>query len=209
MITSEQHSDTPLTQRGEKILAAAQKLFLIHGYDNTSLEMIINESGGSRRSIYSEFGNKEGLLMAVIKSHITTQLDVLSSLDYQKPVDAALKEVCERFVEGLLSEAIVSLFRIVIQQVVKIPELGQLIYQRGPLKGVTPLADYLEYLTEQGQLNIDDKHYAAQMLIEMCKGRLHTQAILLAHTNISRDEIKQHVEKAVDLFIKAFQVETN
>ena len=59
-----------LSSRGESILEAAKNLFLKHGYAQTSLEMIIAEAGGSRRSIYNEFGNKQGLLTSVIQQQV-------------------------------------------------------------------------------------------------------------------------------------------
>ncbi len=65
----------PLTTRGLLIRDAAQQLFFKHGFDETSLEMIINETGGSRRSIYNEFGNKQGLLLAVVNGQVSKQAE--------------------------------------------------------------------------------------------------------------------------------------
>lgn len=197
--------DAPLSTRGEKILESAQQLFLQYGYENTSLEMIINQAGGSRRSIYSEFGNKQGLLKAVLKTHVANQIDILSSVNYQMEPKQALVDVCSRFVTGFLSDTIILLFRLVTQVVVTMPEIGELIFHEGPLKGTTPLADYLQYLNDENKVNIDDPYYAAQLLIEMAKGRLHMQAVLMPNTKISSEQITQHVEKAVDLFLKAYQ----
>jgi TetR/AcrR family transcriptional repressor of mexJK operon len=193
-----------LSDRGQKILISAQKLFLQYGYEKTSLELIINESGGSRRSIYNEFGNKQGLLMAVMKQQVAIQIDIIASINYELAPKEALKEVCIRFIQGMLSETLISLFRLVVHVTPKLPEVGELIYHRGPLMGVTPLTDYLSALNNKGVLAIDDCSYAAQMLIEMVKGRLHLKAILLVNKKISDEEIVQHIEKSVDLFLKAY-----
>jgi TetR/AcrR family transcriptional repressor of mexJK operon len=195
-----------LSSRGQLILAAAQKLFLKHGYDDTSLEMIISEAGGSRRSIYNEFGNKQGLLMSVIKQQVTLQTAIIASIKTTDltPSDA-LKEVCFRFVKGMLSDTLVSLFRLVIQVVPKLPEVGVLIYEKGPLKGTEPLTEYLSQLDKEGILAIDDPFYATQMLIEMVKGRLQFKILLLPNNSISDEEISNHIDKAVELFLKAYQ----
>jgi len=192
--------------RGLLILNAAQQLFFQHGFDETSLEMIINEAGGSRRSIYNEFGNKQGLLMAVIQRQVSLQAQTLTSINRELSPEFALNDVCFRFVQGMLSVTIRSLFRLVVQQAVKLPELGEIIYQKGPMAGVLPLVDYLKYLVEQNILTIDDCHFSAQMLLEMAKGPLHTRTLLLPHKEVSDDEIKQQVHKAVEIFIKAHQV---
>jgi len=196
----------PLSVRGELILAAAKDLFLQHGYDKTSLEMIISVAGGSRRSIYDEFGNKQGLLMAVIHQQVSIQTDTIASIKTTNltPRDA-LKEMCFRFTKSLVSEYTVSLFRLAVQVIPKVPEIGALIYERGPLKGLQPLTDYLMQLDKEGILVIDDSCYATSMLMDMVKGRLHLKALLLPNQQISETEIQQHIDKAVDLFFKAYQ----
>ncbi len=198
----------PLSVRGELILAAAKDLFLQHGYDKTSLEMIISVAGGSRRSIYDEFGNKQGLLMAVIRQQVSMQTATIASINMTELVPRdALKEMCFRFVKGLISETLVSLFRLVIQVIPKLPEIGMLIYEKGPLKGLKPLTDYLMQLDQAGILAIDDPCFATRMLMEMIKGRIHFQVLLLPNQKISDEEIRQHINKAVDLFFKAYQPE--
>lgn len=194
-----------LSFRGELILAAAQKLFLKHGYDDTSLEMIISEAGGSRRSIYNEFGNKQGLLLAVMQQQVTKQISIIASINYQLEPSEALKEVSIRFVKGLLSETLISLYRLVIQVVPKIPEVGALIYDRGPLSGVTPLTDYLQHLHSKGFLEIDDCNHAAFMLIAMIKDSLHFKAVLIPNVKITDEEIAAHIDRSINLFIKAYR----
>ena len=195
----------PLSERGRKILLAAKTLFLTHGFDNTSLEMIINESGGSRRNIYSEFGNKEKLLLAVIREQAKDQVSTLIDIDYDLPPQQALSQVCYRFVDGFLSETMIRMFRLVTNIVPKLPEVGELIYHYGPLTGTKPLSKYLTFLNDQGALDVDDAEYAAKLLIEMIKGRLHLKAMLLPEQAISVVEKTEHVEKAVARFLKAYQ----
>lgn len=195
----------PLSERGKKILAAAQSLFLEHGYDNTSLEMIIREAGGSRRNIYSEFGNKEGLLLAVMREQVTAQVSTLLDIDYQLVPEEALTQVCTRFMQSFLSETLIGLFRLVVNIVPTFPTLGELIYKFGPLTGCRPIGDYLAYLTEQGTLDVDDTEFAAHLLIEMVKARLHLQAILVPENPPTEKEVKTHVKKAVQVFLRAYK----
>ncbi|MCJ8295143.1 MAG: TetR/AcrR family transcriptional regulator [Colwellia sp.] len=197
---------TKLSARGLLILDAAQNLFYHQGFDETSLAMIINEAGGSRRSIYNEFGNKQGLLMAVIQRQVKAQSETLTSINRDIPAKAALNQVCFRFVQGMLSAELMSLFRLVVQQVVKFPELGEMIYQKGPMAGIVPLVDYLDWLVEQKELKIENSHFSAQMLIETAQGPLHTRSLLLPNKKTSDEEIKQQVAQAVDIFLKAHQL---
>ncbi len=195
-----------LSARGVLILDAAQRLFYHQGFDETSLEMIINESGGSRRSIYDEFGNKQGLLMAVIQRQVKLQTEIFTSINRDLEAKQALNQVCFEFVKGMLSPALMSLFRLVVQQVVKFPELGEMVYQKGPMAGILPLVEYLQYLAEQNKIKADNFQFSAQMLIEMAKGPLHTRSLLLPDTFATDEEIKQQVAKAVDIFLNAHAI---
>ncbi|WP_259337779.1 TetR/AcrR family transcriptional regulator [Colwellia sp. RSH04] len=192
-----------LTTRGERILDAAQQLFFEHGYDETSLQMIINKTGGSRRSIYNEFGNKKGLLVAVIQRQVYFQTETLNAIDRSLSASDCLNDVCFRFVKGMCSPEIRSLFRLVVQQTVKHPELGEMIYQSGPIMGVKPLEDYLIELNEKRILVIDDCHFAARFLLEMAKGPLYTNLLLLPQKQASDEEIKEQINIAVKVFIKS------
>jgi len=197
---------TKLSPRGLLILDAAQNLFYNLGFDETSLAMIINEAGGSRRSIYNEFGNKHGLLMAVIQRQVKIQSEILTSINRDLDAKEALNQVCFRFVVGMLSPELMSLFRLVVQQVVKFPELGEMIYKNGPITGILPLVDYLTWLTEQKVLKIENCHFSAQMLMEMAKGPLHTRSLLLPDKKVSDEEISYQVAKAVDIFLHAHRM---
>ena len=197
---------TKLSPRGLLILDAAQNLFYHQGFDETSLAMIINEAGGSRRSIYNEFGNKHGLLMAVIQRQVKVQSEILTSINRDLEAKEALNQVCCKFVLGMLSPELMSLFRLVVQQVVKFPELGEMIYKNGPMAGILPLVDYLSWLTEQNILKIENCHFSAQMLLEMAKGPLHTRSLLLPDKKTSDEEITNQVTKAVDIFLNAHRI---
>jgi TetR/AcrR family transcriptional repressor of mexJK operon len=191
--------------RGVLILSAAQKLFLCHGYDETSLEMIICESGGSRRSIYSEFGNKEGLLLAVIKSQVTTQTKTLKNIDYNLQPEQALTAICESFIEGMISPEMIALFRLISYLTPKIPDVGMLVYEKGLLTGHQPIVDYFEYLQEQNILTIDDKEFAARSLINMVKTSLHMKAVLAPSIVITKKEISTQAKKSVRFLLNAYR----
>ena len=98
------------------------------------------------------------------------------------------------------------LFRLVVQQVVKFPELGEMIYKNGPMTGILPLVDYLTWLTEQKVLKIENCHFSAQMLMEMAKGPLHTRSLLLPDKKASDEEIFYQVTKAVEIFLHAHRM---
>src|SRR3546814_14641572 len=58
--------DTRRENRRRAILSAAESMFLEEGFERVSLGAIVRRSGGSLATVYDMFGNKQGLLRAVV-----------------------------------------------------------------------------------------------------------------------------------------------
>ena len=55
----------------EKILEVSQRLFLTKGYDNTTIQDIVDELGGlTRGAIYHHFKSKEEIMDALKRIHL-------------------------------------------------------------------------------------------------------------------------------------------
>ena len=54
-------------QKREQILTAARRLFLQHGFADTSTEAIRIEAGVSKETLYRYYASKEGLFTAVLR----------------------------------------------------------------------------------------------------------------------------------------------
>ncbi len=61
----------------QAILCRILELFRRQGYDNTTFEQLVAESGLSRSSLYNAFGGKEELLDKAMGLYIESQADVL------------------------------------------------------------------------------------------------------------------------------------
>ncbi len=85
--------------RRRSILAAAQKVFLERGYANASIDAVVELAGGSKATVYQQFGNKEGLLGALV----TEGADELAHLVQDLPLDGALEESLRAFGRGYLN----------------------------------------------------------------------------------------------------------
>ena len=60
------------------VIDKAMNLFWRNGYDNTSMQMLENEMGINKFSIYSSFGNKHGVFMESLKTYKTKVSGLLS-----------------------------------------------------------------------------------------------------------------------------------
>ena len=55
-------------KRREEIAAVAERVFLHRGFTETTMQIIAEEAGASKETLYRHFGSKEGLFSEVIRS---------------------------------------------------------------------------------------------------------------------------------------------
>jgi AcrR family transcriptional regulator len=194
--------------RGERrrlaILKAATEVFLERGYEGTTLDEVIRRSGGSRATLYELFGNKEGLFAAIIAESCDEIVAPLPEPDALTAIDPreALEALASTFLGVMLTPTNLALYRAVIAEGVRFPELGALVFRSGPLIAAERLSVYLRHQTEAGVLSVPDADLAARQFLEMIKGDLHFRALLNPSDLPSADEVDDCVGSAVTLFLE-------
>ena len=192
--------ETPASRR-TAILDAARLCFLDRGFIRTSISDIIAISGGSRATVYEEFGSKEGLFAALIASILEQmQLPDIAS----GPPDTVLREVGASYMEQLMDQEALALYRVVSGESSHIRQLGPAIFDAGPQAAAAALAERFAAWMREGVLKINDPEKAATLFLAMVEGDLHRAAILWSRLP-SADEIAANIDAAVDLFLNGAQ----
>jgi TetR/AcrR family transcriptional repressor of mexJK operon len=189
-------TDAPGSRRAA-ILKAARLCFLDRGFVRTSISDVIALSGGSRATVYDEFGSKEGLFAALIAS-ILEQMR-LPEIAGGPPEDV-LREVGLAYMQQLMDPEALALYRVVLGESTYIRQLGPAIFEAGPRAAAAALAGRLAAWTRDGTLAIDDPQRAAALFLAMVEGDLHRAAILWSRAPTS-EQIAGNVEAAVALFL--------
>ncbi|MCT2399825.1 TetR/AcrR family transcriptional regulator [Novosphingobium mangrovi (ex Huang et al. 2023)] len=118
-----------------EIVDIATRSFFERGYAATSMSAIAEELGGSKATLWAHFGSKEDLFAAVIDSQIDTFArdidEVLTSQIYSVPT---LHRFCLRFLDCLLRKNSIELYRLVLSDGERFPEIREMFYTRGPAK---------------------------------------------------------------------------
>lgn len=190
-------------RRKVAMLDAALALFLENGYAGTSLDMVIERAGGSRRTIYEQFGNKQGLFVAAIETLFAETSPGYAPLDDPDlDTEEALTRAGTMLLRALLDPRMLAAFRLVISEAGSLAELGDLFFREGPGSTYRVFADYLRRRAAAGALSIDDAPRAARQLVELIKGDLHLRALLGVHPTPSSSTIRRHVKAAVATFLE-------
>ena len=188
-------------ERRSAILRAARVCFLDRGFLRTSISEIIAISGGSRATIYHEFGSKEGLFAALISSVLT---DMRLPEIADGPPEKVLREFGVNYLEQLLDPESLALYRVVLGETSHIRHLGPRIFKAGPGTAAAALAKRLRSWQERGELALDEPDRAASLFLAMVEGDLHRSAIMWNH-DPSAEQIAANVDAAVALFLHGAQ----
>lgn len=126
-----------------EIVRIATRAFLDQGYAATTMSAIADELGGSKATLWAHFASKEDLFAAVIDLQVETFArdvdEVLTSQSFSLP---ALRRACLRFIDCLLRETSIQLYRLVMSEGERFPEIKEMFYARGPVKLRTCIAEF-------------------------------------------------------------------
>lgn len=162
MTKSETQSDPPLTQKQEQILQGATRIFLTSGYARTSMDRVAAEAGVSKQTIYSHFGDKENLFIALIERITIGRFrDLIGSESHTKAPETLLRELATTYLTKVAGNPeYISLMRITIAESERFPDLAKLFSQTVILRGKSLL---IEYLKAHPELNISDPEAIAHI----------------------------------------------
>lgn len=186
------------SHRRREILRAARICFLDRGFLRTTISDVLALSGGSRATVYEEFGDKEGLFAALIAS-ILDDMSLPALAD--GPPDEVLRELGRSYLEQLLDPEALALYRVVLGESTHMRQLGPAIFRAGPRAASDALASRFAAWVDSGELVLEDPRRAATLFLAMIEGDLHRAAIMWERSPLAA-EIGDSVDAAVALFLR-------
>lgn len=197
----------PSSARGQRrvarILEAAAQLFLQDGYDNTSVDAIVEKSGGSKATLYSYFPTKADLFSSVVESIVATS-ELPGALDPDEDLRATLRRFAEARLKVIFSERHQVLMRLVIAERQRFPNLAATYYERGPERAHAALSEYLNKVRHADGLEIDDVDEAAEVFVAILLQRWYKQQLFCASELPSDSEIADRARRTVDRFVSIY-----
>ena len=189
-------------QRKAKILSAATGLFLSDGYGETSIDAIVEKSGGSKATLYSYYPTKADLFRAVVDSIVTTQEGPeLGSLEN---VRETLVTFSEQRLRVVFSSNHRALMRLIISERDRFPDIARMYYEQGPLHSHMVLRDYFEILIERRVLDIRSADEACEFFRGMLLHQLYIEQLYLGASPLSGEELGVKARHVVDRFLEAY-----
>ena len=192
------------TDKGQAIVDAAARVFLEQGYGAASMDAIAAEAVVSKQTVYSHFGSKKALFEAIIQGKCRELMppDLLkwsAGQDHEK----ILRLFAHGFLMTILAAPNTALFRVVIAESVRFPELAAVFYRAGPATAYDYLAGYLGKLHQAGALSAPEPKESAHQFFTLLRGDLHFRRLLNLTPPPRSPEVEAVVGKAVSAFLAA------
>jgi AcrR family transcriptional regulator len=188
--------------RRAAFLKAAREVFLEYGYEAANMAEIVKRAGGSLSTLYGQFGGKKGLFEAMIDARVNDLTEQMHlELAAHAPLQEGLRRIGEAFLVKQTAADSLDVFRLMVAQAKKFPDLAKAFGQRGPEKVRKALADYLVDRARAGEIKIGDPDLAAAVFFDLVRARLQFRALLNASYTPTDQEIRDTVDRAVKVFL--------
>jgi len=173
------------------------------------MESIARESGVAKQTLYSHFGSKRELFLALVTAKTEAAAkSVLSPAPRIIDTGSArsqLRDVLVAQLSAVMTSEMIALRRLVIGEMTRSPELARALYEHGPRQAVNSLAAVVAEMNELGVVRIEHVHQAATHLNWLVMGEPVNRAMLIGDSGIpSPPEIEAQVDAALDVFFNAF-----
>lgn len=184
------------------ILDAAREMFLEVGYACASMDAVAARAGVSKATIYAHFSSKDQLFRAVIRQRCE-QHSTFAAVDPSIGGRATLTLIGRRLLEMLLLPETLAMFRLVMAEAVRQPDLARAFYESGPGAGKVDLARVIADLADRGEMRTIDPLRLADLFLGMLRTHLFMRTIL-GLCQPESDEIDRTVASAVETLMAAY-----
>jgi AcrR family transcriptional regulator len=155
-------------------------------------------------TLYNYFKSKEELFEAQVRDMCGRAADRILEAAIEGEPPETLTRLGEQYLQHLFSEQTVRMFRILIAEAQRSPELARIFYEAGPTRGLKGLETYLEKAQSQRFLEIPDCALAAEQFFTLCKGSTHLQFLLNLISPLTAEKIRVQTGRAVDAFMTLY-----
>lgn len=177
--------DSRLERRRRALVEAARSLFIERGFERTTLADVVDRAGGSLSTLYKLFGNKGGLLAAVVQERVRSNEDMLAQIaESELQPAAALHKLGEQLGEQLFDPERIALSRIVIAYSLEDADFGAMFYRETLLRSKHTLTRLFELWRDRGIGIKGEPAMLAEVFLGVFVFEVHSEAI--SHGTISR-----------------------
>jgi len=168
---------------------------------------IATVAGVSKGTLYNYYPSKAALFAAFVAEQCNRNLaHVFDEADHDGEPASVLRGIGQRMMQMMLSSAGMTMYRVVIAEAAKFPDLAQVFFTAGPARALGFMAGWLAEETRRGRLAVADPAFAAEQFFAMTQTVLVLRRRLGMLPDLPPGEIDHVVDAAVTMFLNSYGV---
>ncbi|MEV1169648.1 TetR/AcrR family transcriptional regulator C-terminal domain-containing protein [Nonomuraea sp. NPDC049784] len=192
----------------QAILEGAFTVFARLGYAQACVQDIADEAGVAKPTVYNHMADKATLFRNAIEAAAQTafreRLAALEPLaDPGDDLRATLEGVADELLRLHTDERSCALRRLLYSEIIRFPDVLDIVKESGPHRLNQALADRLARLALAGRLRAGDPDVAAEQFMALVIGPLEARSQMGTRA-IPAVELRDMASAAVDTFMKAW-----
>ncbi|MFS8049452.1 TetR/AcrR family transcriptional regulator [Rhizobium sp. BR 314] len=190
----------------DAILEAAMRVFLAHGYEGASMDLVAKESGAARRTVYNQFESKEALFSAAVECvwRDFPVVEIAADMEALRDPAIGLGRLGKAVVDFWEPPVAVAFLRMVISEGARFPDLPRNFFEAGKAPAMRALIGYLKQIHEYGALDIPDAELAARQFLGLLNEPLLWLRVVGVGEPPSKAERQRVVEEAVMMMMARY-----
>lgn len=194
---------TAETDRQTRILDAAERRFLVDGFERCSVESIASDARVSKREIYRDWKSKADLFVAVANRALAdTEVDLPVTRPENRAMRPTLTFLARHLFDLFITDRNRDLFRASIVTIRHFPDLASDIHTKR-LTAWAQFGGYFEELIVGNKIRVSGAHAAANRFGSLC---VEGSRYLLGYPAPSEVVRAAQSAKMVDLFLNGYRV---
>ncbi|MGJ4946221.1 TetR/AcrR family transcriptional regulator [Bradyrhizobium sp. HKCCYLS1011] len=192
----------------ERILDAAEQLFLERGFRSTSIDEIAERAPASKPTIYAHFPGKEALFTAVVGRAIAELTDFEGFVPQGRSTEDKLAALGTEVVERFFADTL-DLIRAMIAEAQRFPGLSRDLHDAAQRRVATAVSEFLDDATHatacaaKARLNGSHKLAIAQLFVDIILLPMLMRSLLGAELKDLKRELPSFLDERVRFFLAA------
>ncbi len=193
----------------ERILDAAGKVFLEHGFEGASIDQIAEQACAGKPTIYARYPGKEALFAAVVARKVRKNTSFEDLAATGSTIEERLEALATRILEKALASETVGLMRTAVAEARRFPDLATSVHRMARERGNESIAHLLGEITISGEMGAlpafapDRLIATARRFADLILLPIVMRALFGEDLATLRAEVGPHVTQSVAFFLAA------
>lgn len=188
-------------EREAIIIDAAERIVLAQGLAGASMEVIAQEAGMSKRTLYDVFESRAALFASMIRRMRNRMTRPLTQAEQDQPLAERLRILLSPPDEKFSDLLPLAILRAVITEAERQPELAHEFLQEGPYALYEMVRHELDRSVARGEVRISDTEAAARLMADMAHQSVFEHLVVSKPHFQRKEEYDRRLSLAIRVFL--------